>query len=350
MTHKDDQVSRRQLTQWAGLGIAGAIAFGHAPRTEGSDEAKGNAPGQRQYWTAEYRASNGATSLYLYRKRKTAPRAGEPPSPVLFFAHGSSISSRPSFDLTVPHAGEYSMMNVFADAGFDTWTMDFSGYGRSVPAPGNSDIQAGVSDLRAAVPLIQHETGHPRLHFYGESSGAIRVAAFAMIVPESVDRLVLAAFTYTGKGSPTLAKRAEGLDFFRTHDRRPRDRAAIHNIFTRDKPGTTDSRVADAVADAELTYGDSVPTGTYLDMTAHLPLAQPEQITAPVLLVRGEYDGISTLEDLDDFFNRLPNGDRQFVIIPNAAHALTTCYNRMLLWHATRSFLSMPPKLPLVLG
>jgi alpha-beta hydrolase superfamily lysophospholipase len=48
-----------------------------------------------------------------------------------FLVHGSSISARPSFDLTVPGAGEYSLMNVFARWGYDVWTMDHEGYGRS---------------------------------------------------------------------------------------------------------------------------------------------------------------------------------------------------------------------------
>ncbi len=43
---------------------------------------------------------------------------------MLFLVHGSSISARPSFDLTVPGGGEYSLMNVFARYGFDVWTMD----------------------------------------------------------------------------------------------------------------------------------------------------------------------------------------------------------------------------------
>ena len=76
----------------------------------------------------------------------------------------------------------------------------------------------------------------------GESSGALRAAAFAMARPERVDRLVLNAFTYTGRNSPTLAKRAEQLEYFRTHNRRLRDRAMIRSIFTRDHPGTSDPR------------------------------------------------------------------------------------------------------------
>ena len=66
-----------------------------------------------------------------------------------------------------------------------------------------------------------------------------------MVQPERVNRLVLAAFTYTGEGSPTLADRAKQVEFYRTHNRRPRDREMIRSIFTRDKPGTSDPAVGD---------------------------------------------------------------------------------------------------------
>ena len=39
-------------------------------------------------------------------------------------------------------------------------------------------------------------------------------------------------------------------------------------------------------------------------------------------MVRGEYDGIATNADLLNFFNKLPNGDRQFIILPGMAHSL----------------------------
>ena len=174
------------------------------------------------------------------------------------------------------------------------------------------------------------ETGQTRFHFLGESSGALRAAAFAEAAPEHAGRIVLAAHTYTGKGSPTLAKRAEGVEFFKTHNRRPRDRAMIESIFTRDRPGTTDPAVPAAVANMELVYGDTVPTGTYLDMQS------------PVMLARGEFDGIATMEDLLDYFAKLPNDDKQFSVIAGAAHALSTCKARFAFWHAVDAFLKMP--------
>jgi alpha-beta hydrolase superfamily lysophospholipase len=294
------------------------------------------------FWTARYQARKDDVTLALYRKRLHAPQPGEAKLPVLFLVHGSSVSALPSFDLTVPGAGEYSMMNVFARYGFDVWTMDFEGYGKSTVTSGNSDIASGVGDLRAAVPVVERETGLGKYHFMGESSGAIRAGAFAVAEPGRVDRLILEAFTYTGKGSPTLAKRGEQTEFYRTHNRRPRDEQMILSIFTRDKPGTSDPRVPAAIAKAELPNGDSVPTGTYLDMTANLPLVDPAKVQCPVLMVRGQYDGISTEEDLLDFFAKLPTPDKQYAVIPGAAHAVGMSLARADLWHVVREFLTMP--------
>jgi pimeloyl-ACP methyl ester carboxylesterase len=188
------------------------------------------------------------------------------------------------------------------------------------------------------------ETGQNRLHFFGESSGGLRAGAFAMAYPDRVGRLVLAAFTYTGQGSPTLADRAKQLEFYRSNNRRPRDRNMVRSIFTRDKVGTADPAVAEALADAELQFGDSVPTGTYLDMTANLPIVDPLKVRAPVLLVRGEYDGIATEEDLISFFTKLPNGDRQLTVLAGMAHSVVLGYNREQLWQVTRSFLERPAR------
>jgi pimeloyl-ACP methyl ester carboxylesterase len=304
--------------------------------------AVGPAVAADAFWTARYQARKGDVTLALYRKRLHSPVAGQPRLPVLFLVHGSSVSSLPSFDLTVPGAGEYSLMNVFARWGFDVWTMDFEGYGKSTVTAGNSDIASGVADLKAAMPVVERETGQTRFNFMGESSGAIRAGAFAAAEPDRVERLVLEAFTYTGKGSPTLAKRGEQTEFYRTHNRRPRDEKMILSIFTRDKPGTSDPRVPAAIVRAEMPNGDSVPTGTYLDMTANLPLVDPAKVQCPVLMVRGQYDGISTEEDLLDFFTRLPTPDKQYVVIPGAAHAVGMSLTRADLWHVMLEFLTLP--------
>jgi len=326
---------RRTLIKGAGLGlIAGALADSSPACSAGAGEGG-------EIWSREYWAKKGDVPLWMFRKRLGAPKAGDAARPVIFFVHGSSVTSR-VFDLSVPGHGPYSMMDAFAGFGFDCWTMDHENYGKSGRTSGNSDIASGVEDLKAAADVVVSETGQKKFHFVGESSGALRAGAYAMVAPERIDRLVFAAFTYKGEGSPTLNKRAEQLDYFRKHNMRKRDRDMIRSIATRDKPGTSEPAVMEALADAELQFGEQVPTGTYLDMTANLPVVHPQKVLAPVLLVRGEHDGIATVADLQEFFNGLPNGDRQFVILPGTAHSVTLATNRQLFWHVTRAFLSMP--------
>jgi alpha-beta hydrolase superfamily lysophospholipase len=327
-----EAVSRR------GVLATSAAAAGLVLAT-GAARAAPAAGAPAEYWASKTRDGE-QIRLALYRRRPSGAHADH--APVLFLVHGSSLAALASFDLSVPGHGEYSLMRVFAGYGFDVWTMDHEGYGRSSRTSGNSDIESGVADLRAAMQVVTRETGQHAAHFMGESSGALRAGAFAMAAPAQVNRLVLTALTYTGKGSPTLGKRAEQAAYYRTHNRRKRDRAMIDSIFTRDKPGTTDPAVPAAIARAELVYGDSVPTGTYLDMTTRLPVLDPARIKAPVAVMRGEYDGIASMDDLWDFFRALPTGDKQFAVIPAAAHALATCRNRAAFWHVARGFLTMP--------
>jgi alpha-beta hydrolase superfamily lysophospholipase len=63
-----------------------------------------------------------------------------------------------------------------------------------------------------------------------------------------------------------------------------------------------------------------------------------------VLMMRGDHDGISTNKDLLEFYDKLPNGDRQFVILPNIAHSIGSSKNRDMAWHVMHAFLTMPPQ------
>jgi pimeloyl-ACP methyl ester carboxylesterase len=336
MTNFASSIARRAVLRGAGLGlVAGTLADTISATGASAAAAEG------EIWSSEYWAKKGDIPLWMFRKRLGAPKAGEASRPVLFFVHGSSVTSR-TYDINVPGHGEYSVMNEFARNGFDCWAMDHENYGKSGRTSGNSDIASGVEDLKAAVEVVARETGRQKYHFLGESSGALRAGAYAMVAPERIDRLVLAAFTYKGEGSPTLTKRAEQLAYYRTHNMRKRDREMIRSIATRDKPGTSDVAAVEALADAEMQFGDQIPTGTYLDMTANLPVVHPDKVLSPVLLIRGEYDGIATVADVEEFFNLLPNGDRQFVILPGTAHSVTLATNRQLFWHMTEAFLTMP--------
>jgi pimeloyl-ACP methyl ester carboxylesterase len=290
----------------------------------------------KEYWTKK-----GDIDLYIYRKYEGSPDG----KPILFLVHGSSLSSRPGYDIQVPGRGsDYSMMDHCARAGFDVWTMDHEGYGRSSRSSNNSDVAMAVDDLDATMAVIARETGRSRAHVYGQSGGALRAALFAQRRPQNVDKLVLDAFVWTGEGSPTLAKRRESLDKWRSSHVRPIDESFMHSIFTRDKPGTSEMIVADVVAAEELKLGNTMPTGTYLDMCAHLPLIDPQQLACPVQIIRGEHDGIATIDDLLAFFERLKNPDKQFTVLPGSAHIAQFGLNFRRFYHVLFGFLQMPAR------
>src|SRR2546428_2946075 len=265
-----------------------------------------------EHWTRK-----GDVKLFLWRKPPSAAPCG-----TILFVHGSSMASQPTFDLHVPGRPHSSAMEWFAERGFDTWTMDNEGYGRSdKPRPINCDIPHGADDLGAGSEYILRTSGAKKLLMYGITPGALKAALFAQRHPERVARLALDAFVWTGKGSPTLEQRRKRLPEFQNKNRRPIDRAFVHSIFERDHPGTSDNATIAAFSDAILKLDDSVPTGTYVDMCSKLPLVDPQKITVPTIVMRGEYDGIASFEDLIEFYNHLPNADKQFAVMAGIAHA-----------------------------
>jgi pimeloyl-ACP methyl ester carboxylesterase len=213
--------------------------------------------------------------------------------------------------------------------------------GGLVPRPVSFMAKAELFQVPGFGALISRLNARP-VRREGADAGALRAALFAERHPERVRRLALDAFVWTGQGSPTLADRRKRLPEFQARNRRPIDRAFVRSIFTRDHPGTADDEVIEAFADAILALDDSVPTGTYVDMFARLPVVDPTRILAPTLIMRGQYDGIASLEDLLEFFTRLPNPDKQFAIMPGIAHASFHQKNYRLAHHILHAFFSQP--------
>ena len=93
-----------------------------------------------------------------------------------------------------------------------------------------------------------------------------------------------------------------------------------------------------ACARAQLAYADSVPTGTYRDMTERLPLVDPAKISVPTLVARGEHDGIASMADLLGFYERLASADKQFAVVPGLAHVTPLGRYRHRMWRLLDAF------------
>ncbi len=305
-------------------------------------QAPGSAPADvrvvgTEHWAAK-RTPDGDVRLFLWRKR-----AGNVQKGTILWVHGSSVQSVPVFDLQIPGKPEYSVMDWFARLGYDTWCFDCEGYGRSDKRrPINADVATGADDIAAVVEYISRNSSGSRVLLYGSSSGALRAALYAQRHPERTERLALDAFVWTGIDSPTLAERKKRLPQYKASNRRPIDRAFVRSIFTRDGHGdAADPAVVEAFADAVLALDNSMPTGTYVDMVEKLPLIDPERLKVPTLIMRGQWDGIASFQDLVNFFVKLPHPDKQFTVMPGA-HTSMRSRNWKRAYHVLDSFFDRP--------
>lgn len=291
-----------------------------------------------EHWT-----NKGDVRLFLWEKYADNP---DHKRGTVLFVHGSSMASQPTFDLQVPGRPFSSAMDWFAARGFDTWCVDMEGYGRSDKSRDiTCDIANGADDLAAASAYIQSLRKNDGFLVYGISSGALRAALFAEAHPERVARLALDAFVWTGEGSSTLEQRRKKLPQFLDSKRRPIDRDFIYSIFNRDHPGTAAEDVIEAFAEAIIALDDSVPNGTYIDMCSRLPLVDPAKILCPTIVLRGEYDGIASFDDLIKFYTALPNNDKQFSVMAGISHASFQQKNYQLVYYLLHNFFSQPDPL-----
>jgi pimeloyl-ACP methyl ester carboxylesterase len=337
-THKPQSVTvslqRRQFL-W---GSSAATAVGTAATTTPQTAAAASAG---KLVVEEFFVNKGDVRLCVWRKRILGD--GIANKSVLFLVHGSTPSAGGSMDLKVPGRTDYSLMEKMAEYGFDVWTMDLEGYGRSTRSPTHCGIMTGVEDLKTVMPLVLKISGKPTVMIMGESSGAIRAGVYAMEQPSVVERLILSAFTYTGKDAPEIDRRRKDAEKYRANPLRPISLATFQGIFNRDMPGTSEPIVAQAMAEYELRLGNTVPSGTYLDMATKLPMVDPKQIICPVCIIRPEHDGNATEGELLEFYSQLPNKDKQFFILSGLSHAATLGINRHRVWHVMREFLTYPP-------
>lgn len=143
---------------------------------------------------------------------------------VVLFVHGAGTPAEVAFD--VPYE-DYSWMAYLADAGFDVFSVDMSGYGRSVRPPAENDpcnlapdaqkawipslipapcaptVQGGLTtiasdwnDVGAAVDYVRALRHVERVDMVAWSLGGPRAGGYAAQHPEKVNRLVLLAPAY----------------------------------------------------------------------------------------------------------------------------------------------------------
>lgn len=172
--------------------------------------------------------SMAGETAQIYVRERTLPatpmRSADLSGQVVLFVHGAGTPAEVAFD--VPVAG-YSWMAYLAEAGYDTFAMDTTGYGRStrphvmndpcnlseqsqqdfIPgmlaalcAPsypfGATTIESDWHDINAVVDYLRELRHVDRVHLVAWSLGGPRAAGYAAQYPEKVERVVLLAPAY----------------------------------------------------------------------------------------------------------------------------------------------------------
>jgi pimeloyl-ACP methyl ester carboxylesterase len=291
---------------------------------------------------------------------------------VVLFVHGAGTPAEVAFDTPI---GDYSWMAYLANAGFDVFAMDTTGYGRSTrPAPMNdpcnlsaeqqaafvpsliatpckpsypgqlTTIASDWNDIDAVVDHIRKLRHVDKVSLVAWSLGGPRAGGYAAQHPEKVNKLVLLAPAYT-RDSPASAPAAlprPGV-VFNTQSR-------SEFIANWDRQVGCPSQYDPAVRDviwADLLASDSVgatwgsgvrraPSTTTWGWNA----AMTAGTRVPVMVVAPAHDKQVLPDRARAAFDDLGSPDKVFVDLACSSHSAMWEKNHLLLFAASLDWLT----------
>ena len=301
----------------------------------------------------------------------SALRGAVSPERVVLFVHGAGTPAEVAFDL--PYQ-DYSWMGYLARAGFDVFSVDMTGYGRSTrPAPMNdlcnlakdrqsewipsllhapcaptypqamTTIASDWDDVGAAVDYIRSLRRVDRVSIVAWSLGGPRSGGYAARFPEKVKRLVLLAPAYGRNSSATPPAKvpADGAAF------NTQSRADLDALWARQTACATqvDPAVPDVVW-SELMLSDPVGA-TWGPGVRRAPQtttwgwnqAVVAKTQTPTLMVAGIHDGQVAPARVSELYADLASTQKVMVDLGCSSHNAMWERNHMLLFRASLEWL-----------
>jgi pimeloyl-ACP methyl ester carboxylesterase len=338
---------RAMLAAPALAGFAALPASAQAPARIATEEHMVPVPG-------------GEGEMFLRSKRPEGAAAS--PSRTLLFCHGATYPAHTAFDL--PLAG-VSWMDYIAARGFDVWSMDLPGYGRSTrpaamaqPPEANPPLvrgDAAVAAVGAAQAFIRERRGVPRTVLMAWSWGCSLIARHATENPNTVERLVLYAPQWLREGaSPAAAGAGGNLGAYRSVTQaqaRERWTAGVPEAARAAliPPGWFEhwAGVTWATDPEGLRQNPQVlraPNGVLQDSReywqAGRPFWDPAKVTVPALLVVGEWDRDTPPSMATTIFPLLTaSPGKRCVLLGEGTHTMLMERGRGALYQAVQVFL-----------
>jgi pimeloyl-ACP methyl ester carboxylesterase len=361
---------RKTTVAFSFLAVLAAPSFAAAQATAGEDS--------QHILTVDHYVPNESivpamsgqiAQIYVRERVKpaTIQRGAPADDRVVLFVHGAGTPAEVAFD--VPYA-DYSWMAYLAAAGFDVFSMDMTGYGRSTrpnamndvcnlsaaqqAALGRAACKAGVTtqlttiasdwdDLDAVVEYIRTLRDVPRVSLVAWSLGGPRAGGYASRNPDKVAKLVLLAPGYSRESPPQPPQPApaEGIAF----------NTQSHAEFTANWdrqvgcPNQVEPAAAAAVWGAML---ESDPVGaTWGQGVRRAPnttswgfgKAAVERMQTPTLMVAAVHDKQVLPQRVHDYFADLGAENKVLLDLGCSSHNAMWETNHLLLFRASLEWL-----------
>ena len=316
-------------------------------------------------------AMNGQTALIYVRERVESRALLNGPAGVVLFVHGAGTPAEVAFD--VPYA-DYSWMAYFAHGGFDVFSMDMTGYGRStrptvmndpcnltrdqqrqfVPAlltapcapsfqGSATTIASDWNDIGAVVDYLRGLRRVERVSLVAWSQGGPRAGGYAAQHPDRVQRLVLLAPGYARAGAdgPTAAR--PDTVVFNTQSQQEFDANWDRQVGC---PGQYDKSVSNAVW-SDMVASD--PVGRTWGAGVRRAPAVPSwgwnrnvvsKSQTPTLMVAGVHDKQVPQERVRDLYADLGAQEKVFVDLGCSSHNAMWEMNHEVLFRTSLDWLT----------
>jgi pimeloyl-ACP methyl ester carboxylesterase len=301
----------------------------------------------------------------------TVLRGGLPADRVVLFVHGAGTPAEVSFD--VPYK-DYSWMAYLANAGFDVFSMDMTGYGRSTrPAPMNdpcnfsreqqaqfiprliaapcapshptsiTTMGSDWNDIGAVVDHLRALRRVDRVSLVAWSQGGPRAGGYAARNPGKVSRLVVLAPAYAREGpldaphsfpAPNGSMTAQSRADFNANWDRQVGCPAQYEPAARDSVWT-EMLASDPVG---ATWGTgvrrapSVPTWGFNQTVV-------AKMQAPFLMIAGAHDKQVLPERVRQLYVDLGSKQKVFVDLACSSHNAMWETNHLLLFRSSLEWL-----------
>ncbi len=319
--------------------------------------------------TEEAMVPSGDPGIEIYVRNKHPAQLAGGAGRTLVFVHGATYPASTAFDLQL---GGASFMDDLAEHGFDVYLLDLPGYGKSSrpaamgqPAEANAPVETTEDAVRhygAVVDYVLKRRGLQKLDVMGWSWGTTIAAGFAVAQPQKVERLVLYAPVWIAQGeTPTISSGGE-LGAYRTVTREAARQRWLTGVPQDKQAGLIPEGWFDAwqkatwatdpVGAAQSPPVLRAPNGVTQDSRANWlkgkAMYDPAKITAPTLLVHGEWDRDTPRTRAQTLFPLITSAPwKRYVEIGEGTHTIMMEKNRRQLFSVVEAFLSEPdPEVP----